>query len=91
MTVQGTSLDGEPGGSIDELLGLTIFDRPARGPRTLKQLAARIAAIHRFHGVTVSFRPPGRHAKSLRVRVLPKTSDPLLRITGRRDLRVAVR
>ena len=90
MTVQGTRADGEPSGAFDESLGLPASDLPS-GPKTLKQLAARVAAIHRFHGVTVSFTPPGRKAKALRVRLFPSTSDPLLRISGKLSRRVAVR
>jgi hypothetical protein len=51
-----------------------------------------VAAIHRFHGVTVSFKPVGRKgAKAKVVRLFPKTSDPLLRISGKSSRRVAVR
>jgi hypothetical protein len=91
MTVQGTSADGEPGFAFEEVLGLPASERSSRGPRTLKQLAGRVAAIHRFHGITVSFKPPGRHRNASSVRLLPKLSDPLMRVSGRRDRRVVVR
>jgi hypothetical protein len=42
-----------------------------------------VAAIHRFHGVTVSFRPPGRHKKVRRVRIAHPSSDGTLRVSGR--------
>jgi hypothetical protein len=91
MTVQGTPADGEPDGAIFEVLGVPASDRPSRGPRTLKQLAARIGAIHRFHGVTVSF-APGRARKHERaVRLEPSTGDALMRISGRQSRRVTVR
>jgi hypothetical protein len=91
MTVKGTGADGEPSGLFDELLGLPASERPSGGPRTLKQLAAQVAAIHRFHGVTVTFTPAGRHQKPRAVRLTPKTSDPLLRVSGQRSRRVTVR
>src|SRR3954468_9392989 len=91
MTVKGTGADGEPSGLFDEVLGLPASERPSGGPRTLKQLAAQVAAIHRFHGVTVTFTPAGRHQKPRAVRLTPKTSDPLLRVSGQRSRRVTVR
>src|SRR4051794_8523784 len=91
MTVKGTPADGEPSGAFDEVLGLPFSERSAGGPGTLKQLAGRVAAIHRFHGVTVSFPPPGRHKKPLQVRLMPKTSDSLLRVSGQRSRVVTVR
>jgi hypothetical protein len=91
MTVQGTSADGEPSGAIDEALGIPPSEGSSGGPKTLKQLAARVAAIHRFHGVTVSFTPAKRKAKPERVRLFPSTSDPLLRISGKLSRRVSVR
>ena len=90
MTIQGTPADGEPSGAIDEALGAPASDLPS-GPKTLKQLAERVAAIHRFHGVTVSFTPDRRKAKEERVRLFPSTSDPLLRISGKLSRHVAVR
>src|SRR4051812_2129130 len=91
MTVQGTPADGEPDGAIFEVLGVPASERPSRGPRTLKQLAARIGAIHRFHGVTVSFAPGGRPKHARAVRLEPSTGDALMRISGRQSRRVAVR
>ena len=91
MTVQGTPADGEPSGAFDEVLGLPISERSSSGPKTLKQLAARVARIHRFHGLTVSFKPPGRHQRTRRVRMVPKMSDPLLRVSGKRSRAVVVR
>jgi hypothetical protein len=92
MTVQGTSADGEPSGAFDEALGAAPSEGFSRGPRTLKQLAAKVAAIHRFHGVTVSFTPAARKgAKPKVVRLFPATSDPLLRISGKSSRRVVVR
>jgi hypothetical protein len=92
MTVQGTPADGEPSGAIDEALGLPPSDAASGGPKTLKELAARVAAIHRFHGMTVSFTPAGhRKAKPQRVRLFPSTSDPLLRISGKLSRAVRVR
>jgi hypothetical protein len=91
MTVQGTPADGEPSGAFDEVLGLPASERSSGGPKTLKQLAAQIARIHRFHGITVSFKPPGRHRKARAVRVTPTLTDPLLRVSGHRSRRVTVR
>src|SRR3954465_9379026 len=91
MTVKGTGAGGEPSGLFDQVLGLPASERPSGGPRTLKQLAAQVAAIHRFHGVTVTFTPAGRHQKPRAVRLTPKTSDPLLRVSGQRSRRVTVR
>jgi hypothetical protein len=92
MTVQGTFADGEPSGAFDEALGGAPSEGSPSGPKTLKQLAAKVAAIHRFHGVTVSFTPAGqKRAKAKVVRLFPSTSDPLLRISGKLRRRVAVR
>jgi hypothetical protein len=91
MTVEGTALDGEPTGAFDEAFAVPGGDGRPSGPRTLSQLAARVAAIHRFHGLTVSFTSAGRHKKAHRVRLTPSPSDPLLRITGRSRRAVAVR
>src|SRR4051812_4002988 len=91
MTLHGAPADGEPSGAFDEVLGLPASERSSGGSKTLKQLAARIAGIHRFHGITVSFRPPGRHRKARAVRVTPSLSDPLLRVSGQRSVRVVVR
>jgi hypothetical protein len=91
MTVQGTSADGEPDGGVFEVLGVPVSDRPSSGPKTLKQLAARIARIHRFHGVTVTFAPGGSRKHAHAVRLEPSTGDSLLRISGRQSRRVIVR
>ena len=81
MTLNGTPADGTPNGAGDELFGGAPSSKHA--PRTLKELAAGVAAIHRFHGVYVTFTPAGRHKKGRRVRVQPPASDPTLRISGR--------
>src|SRR3954465_3815919 len=91
MTLHGAPADGEPSGAFDEVLGLPASERSSGGSKTLKQLAARIAGIHRFHGITVSFRPPGRPRKARGVGVTPSLSDPLLRVSGQRSVRVVVR
>jgi hypothetical protein len=93
MEVRGTSADGEPGGAIDEALGAAPSESGSSGgPKTLKQLAAKVAAIHRFHGVTVAFKPVGlKRVRAKVVRLFPSTSDPLLRISGKSSRRVAVR
>jgi hypothetical protein len=90
MTLNGTPADGEPNGTFDEGLGVPSADS-RRGPKTLKELAAKVAAIHRFHGVTVTFKPAGRRQKPRRVRVVPSTSDPTLRISGRASKQLQVR
>jgi hypothetical protein len=90
MTVNGTSADGEPGDIFVDELGNVSGSKEPRAPRTLKELAARVAAIHRFHGVTVAFSPPGRHKKVRRVRIAQPSSDAMLRVSGhaRKQLRV---
>ena len=50
-------------------------------PRSVGQLAQRVARIHRFHGVRVAFRPLSGGALR-RGRVAPLASDPTLRISG---------
>jgi hypothetical protein len=82
MKVSGTPIDGEPFGLLDELV-LGPGPRQDRSrPRSLSALVRRVAAIHRFHGVNVSFRPPGKHRRARRVRVAVPSADPILRISG---------
>jgi hypothetical protein len=91
MTVNGTPADGEPGGGgVDEFLGGAPPANAPHAPRTLKELAARVAAIHRFHGVFVTFTPAGRHQKARRVRVQPPSGNPTLRISGRAARRLRI-
>jgi hypothetical protein len=91
MTVAGTPADGEPSGAFDQVFGPPPPDKAPRGLHTLKQLAARVAAIHRFHGVTVTFTPAGRHKKARRVRIARPTSDATLRISGHASQQLRVR
>jgi hypothetical protein len=89
--------DGSGGGSSDSDEG---------GPRSLARLARAIAAIHRYDGVTASFRPPQSHSapidpptapealppgpEGVALRERPVYRDPQLRISGTLRLRVFV-
>jgi hypothetical protein len=83
MTLTGTPADGEPSGLIDELV-LGPGTRQDRGSsaRSLSALARRVAAIHRFHGVHVTFRSVGKRRRASHTRVAPTAGDPILRISG---------
>jgi hypothetical protein len=91
MTVDGTPADGEPSGAFDEAFAPTSADKPSSGPRTLTQLAAQVAAIHRFHGVTFTFKPGLGRQKPRRVRIARPTGDPTLRISGHASKQLQVR
>jgi hypothetical protein len=93
MILSGTPPDDE--GNFDEglLFEPGLDQGQAKPPRSLAALARRVAAIHRFHGVEVTFRPVGKkHPRIHRARVAaPGDSNPVLRISGSVSLPVTVR
>jgi hypothetical protein len=91
MTLNGTSADGEPGDIFVDELGNVSGPKEPRAPRMLKELAAQVAAIHRFHGVTVGFAPAGRHKRVRRVRIARPSSDAMLRVSGHASKQLHVR
>jgi hypothetical protein len=61
------------------------------GPRSLDELAAAFAAIHREDGVTASFRDPGDSAGDTATSEIEVLHDPQLRFSGSAALRVVVK
>jgi hypothetical protein len=92
MTLSGTPADSEPSGLIDDISLLPGFATDkSSSPQSLSALARRVAAIHRFHGVKVTFRPLGNHPRARQVRVGGPAGEPTLRISGSARMRLLVR
>jgi hypothetical protein len=95
LTLTGTptdevSSDGSSDVSVDlsNVLDLT-GESSTNPPTSLDDLADRIAAIHRYDGVTASFRRPGEGPGDGPPE-RPAYRDPRLRITGSASVRVRV-
>jgi hypothetical protein len=92
LVLTGTPSDLAGGGSgaaqLASLLGGDGGAADEAGPRSIGSLAAQIAALHRYDGVTASFRPrrAGRGGTGR-----PVYRDPALRLSGTVALPVLVR
>jgi hypothetical protein len=90
LTLHGTPADGGDGMDLEDTLTLTLgdgsdsADGDGIGLRSVDQLAAAFAALHREDGVTATFR--GRGGRTREIVVL---DDPAVRISG--SARVALR
>ncbi|MGI8593791.1 MAG: hypothetical protein ACR2ML_05400, partial [Solirubrobacteraceae bacterium] len=62
-------------------------EKKAKDPRTIEELAARVAALSRFDGVTVRLGRPGDKGG----RVVGRFRDPALRVSGRAAVKLRVR
>ncbi len=110
LVLTGTPSDAA-GGALSQLAGILGGRDPGAtaefGPTSLVGLSRTIAAIHRYDGVTASFRPPqsadtpldpptGADAlppgpEGVALRERPVYRDPALRISGTLRVRVVVR
>ena len=97
LRLSGTPADAAAGagGDLTDLFSVAIDgtgDAPSQsGPPTLNALAAEVAAVHRYDGVTASLRPPGSDPNGGGSRERRVLRDPGLRFSGAAATTVAVR
>jgi hypothetical protein len=94
LTLTGTpadQVDTSPSGDVQinltDLLDV-LGDSAPDPPTSVSELSDRIAAIHRYDGVTVSLRRPGASAGDASEREVYR--DPALRVSGEASVAVRV-